>query len=215
MRSRVILPVAAALAAALGGGCVSPGAPEAPPPGSAPPLAADTSPGAKIYADCAGCHGAIGQGTTNGQVPAIAGQHYSVIVKQLRDYREGERWDARMESLMSEHRFTDDTQIAHVAEYLSRMYLPPAGGGSGLGGEHGAAVFARHCASCHGPRGEGDGAKVIPRLAGQQYMYLRRQLHDAVDGRRPNMPADHIALLAPLDVDDIDGLAEYLSEVAP
>ena len=67
----------------------------------------------------------------------------------------------------------------------------------------------------NGPRGEGSETGVVPRLAGQQYMYLRRQLHDAIDGRRPNFPRDHIARLAPLDVDDIDGLAEYLSELAP
>ncbi|GMU70530.1 MAG: hypothetical protein AMXMBFR37_28620 [Steroidobacteraceae bacterium] len=214
MALKPALPAAAALAAILACACVSPGSPESAPPGSAHAAAADASKGARIYADCAGCHGATAQGTANGQVPALAGQHYSVIVKQLLDYREGERWDARMESVMAEHRFDDDAQIANVAAYIAGMRMPPAGGGSGIGGEHGATVYAQHCASCHGPRGEGNGEKVTPRLAGQQYMYLRRQLHDAVDGRRPNMPADHVALLAPLDVDDIDGLAEYLAELA-
>lgn len=67
----------------------------------------------------------------------------------------------------------------------------------------------------NGARGEGSDLRIVPRLAGQQYMYLRRQFHDAVDGRRPSFPRDHIARLASLDVDDIDGLAEYLSELAP
>lgn len=206
---------AIALAAVLLSACASPGAPvDSAPRGSTPAAAVGASKGAKIFADCAGCHGATGQGTANGQVPAIAGQHYSVILKQLHDYREGERWDARMESVMAEHRFEDEAQLESVAAYIAGMRMAPAGGGSGMGSEHGAKVYAQHCASCHGPRGEGDGAKAIPRLAGQQYMYLRRQLHDAVDGRRPNMPADHIARLSPLDVDDIDGLAEYLSEAA-
>lgn len=179
------------------------------------PAAAQAQAGARIYAECAGCHGPQAQGTANGQVPALAGQHYSVIVKQLRDYREGERWDARMESLMSEHRFGDDAQIGKVATYLAGLKRPPAGGGSGEGAARGAAVYAKACASCHGARGEGSDARVMPRLAGQQYMYLRRQIHDAVDGRRPNFPADHIALLAPLEADDIDGLAEFLSELEP
>jgi len=173
----------------------------------------DAVAGARVYAECAGCHGPNAQGTVNGQVPALAGQHASVIAKQLGDYREGERWDARMESIMAEHRFADDKQIANVAAYLAGLPATPAGGGSGEGGERGARVYGKACASCHGARGEGNGARAIPRLAGQQYMYLRRQLHDAVDGRRPNFPSDHIERLARLDVDDIDGLAEYLSEL--
>lgn len=98
------------------------------------------------------------------------------------------------------------------------MHMAPAGGGPGGETEisvRGARVFAKECATCHGARGEGSDLRIVPRLAGQQYMYLRRQFHDAVDGRRPNFPRDHIARLASLDVDDIDGLAEYLSELAP
>lgn len=207
------------LAATLPAACVNPPAPgESAPHGSAVAAAADSSEGARIYAECAGCHGVTGQGTANGQVPALAGQHRSVIVKQLKDYREGERWDARMESLMQPHSLGSDSQIESVAAYLAGMHMAPAGGGPG--GEtgiraRGARVFAKDCASCHGAHAEGSDARVVPRLAGQQYMYLRRQLHDAVDGRRPNFPRDHIERLARLDADDIDGLAEYLSELSP
>ena len=192
---------------------------ESPPPGSAVAAAADSSQGARTYAaECAGCHGATAQGTLNGQVPALAGQHRSVLMKQLRDYREGERWDARMEGLMQEHRFATDAQLDGVAAFLAGMNMAPAGGGPG--GEtairaRGERVFANSCATCHGARAEGSEPRIVPRLAGQQYMYLRRQLHDGVDGRRPNFPRDHIARLATLDADDIDGLAEYLSELSP
>ncbi|MGE0582988.1 MAG: cytochrome c [Steroidobacteraceae bacterium] len=211
------LAIAAAMTIAA---CAYRGTPgESAPPGSAVAAVADSSQGAQLYAaECAGCHGVNAQGTENGQVPAIAGQHRSVIVKQLRDYREGERWDARMEGLMRDHRFGNDAQIGHVAAYLAGMHMAPAGGGPGGETEisaRGARVFAKECATCHGARGEGSELRVVPRLAGQQYMYLRRQFHDAVDGRRPNFPRDHIARLATLDVDDIDGLAEYLSELAP
>jgi len=209
----ITLVAATALAA-----CVSERAPGSDaPPGTAANAMANASQGAKVYAECAGCHGMTGQGTPDGQVPAIAGQHASVITKQLLDYREGERWDARMESIMQEHRFSDDAQIANVAAYLAGLRMPPAGGGPGGESEIralGERVYAQNCAVCHGARGEGSEAQVIPRLAGQQYMYLRRQLHDVVDGRRPNIAPDHIELLAPLDVDAIDGLAEYLSELA-
>jgi cytochrome c553 len=218
-KTTIAAPGLALIAAALLPACINQGAPgESAPPGSAIAAAADASAGAKIYAECAACHGATAQGTVNGQVPALAGQHRSVIAKQLRDYRAGERWDARMESIMQDHRLGGDAQIESVAAYIAGMRMPPAGGGPGGETEmraRGAKVFAASCASCHGARGEGSELRVVPRLAGQQYMYLRRQFHDAVDGRRPNFPRDHVALLATLDVDDIDGLAEHLSELSP
>jgi len=218
MHGLVAMSITLAAAAAIAG-CISEPAPGGDaPPGTAARAVADASKGARVFAECAGCHGMTGQGTPDGQVPAIAGQHASVIVKQLRDYREGERWDARMESIMQEHRFSDDAQIANVAAYLAGLRMPPAGGGPGGETEiraRGERVYAQSCAACHGPRAEGSDAQLMPRLAGQQYMYLRRQLHDVVDGRRPNIAPDHIKVLAPLDVDDIDGLSEYLSELAP
>jgi cytochrome c553 len=41
--------------------------------------------------------------------------------------------------------------------------------------ERGRAA-ATQCAACHGPRGEGDPAKLVPRIAGQPAVYLRNQL---------------------------------------
>jgi cytochrome c553 len=38
--------------------------------------------GAELYGTCAACHGPTGSGTVDGQVPRIAGQHASVLVKQ-------------------------------------------------------------------------------------------------------------------------------------
>jgi cytochrome c553 len=78
---------------------------------------------------------------------------------------------------------------------------------------HGARVYFRLCESCHGPSGQGDPNAMIPRIGGQHYEYLRRQIYDAVDGRRPGFPASHIRLLARLDHDDIAGVADYLSRM--
>ena len=35
--------------------------------------------------------------------PRIAGQHYSVLLKQLVDFRHGKRWDFRMEERADQH----------------------------------------------------------------------------------------------------------------
>ncbi len=37
-------------------------------------------------------------------------------------------------------------------------------------------VAAAQCAACHGPRGEGDAAKLVPDLRGQPPGYLRTQM---------------------------------------
>lgn len=57
-----------------------------------------------------------------------------------------------------------------------------------MGGGAGGAAHA--CATCHGLKGEGDGA-LAPRLAGLDAGYIHRQLDDYVNGRRdhPEMRA--------------------------
>ena len=170
--------------------------------------------GAELFQTCAACHGPAGGGTLDGGVPRIAGQHVSVLAKQLVDYRHDRRWDVRMEHFADRHHLADAQAIADVVAYVNQL---DAGSERGVGtGElivHGAGVYSRLCQSCHGPWGNGDAKRAIPRIAGQHYEYLRRQIYNAVDGRRPNMPAAHIRLLARLERDDISGLADYLSRV--
>ena len=54
-------------------------------------LEPDLANGLRIYRDCAQCHGAEGWGLSNGSVPQLAGQHRTVVVKQLADIRAGNR----------------------------------------------------------------------------------------------------------------------------
>jgi cytochrome c553 len=170
--------------------------------------------GAELYRNCAACHGSDGSGTVNGQIPRIAGQHASVLQKQLVDYRYDRRWDPRMEAVLGRHLLPDAQAIADVTAYVSGLNRHVANGvgdGSLLG--QGKATYASLCQSCHGLDARGDATRVIPRLAGQNYEYLRRQIHDAVDGRRPNYPAAHIRLLAGLEYDDINAVSDYLSRL--
>ena len=50
-------------------------------------LSPDRNAGAEIYATCAGCHRSGGEGAVDGSYPRLAGQHRSVIMKQLADIR--------------------------------------------------------------------------------------------------------------------------------
>jgi cytochrome c553 len=110
----------------------------------------------------------------------------------------------------------DAQAIADVAGYVSQLDDPsPAGTGSGELVARGARVYFRLCESCHGSSGQGDPKHTVPRIAGQHYEYLRRQIYDAVDGRRPGFPFSHVRLFARLEHDDIAGVSDYLSRIAP
>jgi cytochrome c553 len=172
--------------------------------------------GADSFTTCAACHGPNGAGTADGAIPRIGGQHLTVLVKQLVEFRHGGRWDLRMENFADRHHLADVQAIADVAAYVNGLE-PAASSGIGPGDlvTHGASVYLRNCASCHGPSGEGDASRNTPKIGGQHFEYLRRQIYDAVDGRRPEFPPAHVRLLARLEHDDIVGLADYLSRLGP
>jgi len=168
--------------------------------------------GAELFRTCAACHGTNGNGSENGDVPRIAGQHFGVIVRQLVDYRHDARWDIRMEHYAGRKLLSDPQSIADVAGYISQL----SGGetrnvGDGELTRHGAAVYSAKCAQCHGLMGEGSAGDRVPRLAGQHYAYLLRQMYDAVDGRRPNFSRSHVRQLAKLQRDDFVGIADFLA----
>jgi len=171
--------------------------------------------GEAIFNDtCIACHGPDGSGRSDGSIPAIAAQHFRVIARQLVDYRHDLRWDLRMEHFTDRHRLVDAQDIADVATYISTLHPTQTSAvGDGTLLAHGKAVYAALCASCHGATATGDDGRGIPRLASQHFPYLLRQMHDAIEGRRPNFPAEHKALLRRLERDDFVGIADYLSRL--
>jgi cytochrome c553 len=175
----------------------------------------DLERGAGLFRTCAACHGPSGTGTIDGNVPRIAGQHYTVIVKQLVDYRHADRWDIRMERVTDRHFLGDVQAIADVAAHVSQLEPPDLPGAEVRSDPGpGAVLYAARCASCHGSAGEGDADKRVPRLAGQRYEYLVRQIYDAVEGRRPNLSHRHVRVLARLDRQEILDLCDFLARSA-
>jgi len=173
--------------------------------------------GAELYRNCVACHGTDGNGLPQGDVPAIAQQHQRVIAKQLIDYRHAERWDPLMEQVVARHGLSRARDIADVAAYVAALHRDTgrAGMGDGRQVETGSRLYTRDCAGCHGADGEGNGVTLVPRLAGQHYKYVLRQLHDTLEQRRPNIPPPHPQLFDPLQVDQLTGLADYLARLQP
>lgn len=174
--------------------------------------------GKALFDTCAACHGADGRGTTDGTVPAVAGQHVSVLVKQLVDFRNDRRWDERMQHFAARHSLGGPQDLLDVAAYAESLprSAPLAGGiGSGEALQRGASVYFRECEPCHGPIGEGDLRRLRPRLAGQHYAYLLRQLEETAAGRRPGMDDAHVRRIRALSAEERRGVADYLSRLSP
>ncbi len=172
--------------------------------------------GAELFKSCQVCHGSSGGGTPDGHVPRISGQHFSVLVKQLVDYRNHRRWDPLMEFASDGHLLKRAQDIADVAAYASEIETLPDEGVSVGSGEYlarGAELYRQSCAACHGNKGDGDGQRKITPEPGHNYAYLVRQIHDAVEGRRPNFPDSHVVLLKELEYRDIMGVSDYLARI--
>jgi cytochrome c553 len=165
--------------------------------------------GAETFDTCAACHAANGAGANDGSVPAIAGQHFRVIVKQLVEFRHDARIDIRMQHFVSGDRLARAQDLADVAAYVA--VLAPAHARENRTVGSGQGTYLRYCESCHGARAEGNGVTGVPRLAGQHVEYLIRQLGDAAEGRRPAMGRDHARVLLRLDSTETAALAAYVA----
>jgi cytochrome c553 len=137
-----------------------------------------------------------------------------VIAKQIVDFHYGRRWDFRMEGMADRHVIKGAQDIADVAAYVSKLARHGNRGiGSGEFVVEGSRIFAQQCESCHGRDAEGNAERGVPRLAGQHYSYLVRQMHDAVDGRRPALPALHSQRIEPLNYEQVRAVSDFLARV--
>jgi len=76
--------------------------------------------GAQIYAaQCASCHGADAEGMVGGWVPALRGQHYAYLIKQMRQAAVGHRYSIDIEVIEQLEALTLPDLMA-VADYVSR-----------------------------------------------------------------------------------------------
>ncbi len=148
--------------------------------------------GESLFKVCVTCHASDGGGSRNGDVPAIAGQYRSVLVRQLVDFHYGKRWDVRMEGIAKSHYLSDAQDLADIAAYISTLpRIADPGRGNGEQLDHGMKVYQQLCASCHGGSAQGDEQKAIPWLAG------------------------HLSLLDRFTRPEFEGVADYLSGLAP
>jgi cytochrome c553 len=172
--------------------------------------------GLSIYRECAACHKPEGWGSTTGSVPQIAGQHRNVVIKQLADFRAGNRNSALMIPYASAESIGGAQAVADVAAYISTLEISVANGqGPGSDLELGKSLYQEHCAGCHGGSGEGNNDGLAPRIQAQHYKYLLRQFQGIRDGKRRNVSAEMAALIQQFDDREIKAVLDYSSRLLP
>jgi cytochrome c553 len=142
---------------------------------------------------CAACHLPSGGGNPDGGIPQLAGQHRTVLIKQLADIRAGVRDNPAMYPFAIE--LPDAQALADVATYIETLCIPRGAGqyeapDAAEQIAYGKRLFEKECSLCHGLSGDGMQEKFYPVLAGQHYAYLLRQLADIRAGKRGNAHPD-------------------------
>ena len=176
-------------------------------------LKGDVARGAEAFVTCQGCHRRGATGSLSGLYPRLAGQHATVLIEQMTDIRSGKRRNPKMEPFSDEHVITPQ-EIADIAVYLQGLPIPAnLGKGPGTALGRGKDIYSRDCADCHGERGEGNGAKFYPMLAGQHFVYLLREARLIRDGARGNANPDMIQVIKPYSDADLEAVADYMSRL--
>jgi cytochrome c553 len=178
-------------------------------------LTPDVDNGRAVYSECAACHEPEGWGLTTGSVPQIAGQHRKVLIKQLADFRAGNRDSVLMVPYATVEAIGGAQAVADVAEYISTLEISVDNGkGPGTDLKLGERLYAEHCAGCHGGNGEGSNDGLVPRIQAQHYNYLERQFTWIRDGKRRNA-GEKMAIAERLSERQIQAVLDYVSWLMP
>jgi cytochrome c553 len=169
--------------------------------------AQDAAAGAKKAEVCFECHGPKGN-STKGQYPILAGQTPRYIYVQLRDFKEGRRSDPDMtpkaKDLSREDMFDLAAYFSEQKPVTTPFKADPERAAKGK-----AKADETLCTMCH--LGGFMGQNEVPRVAGQQYDYVVKQLKDFKARHRTNDGGNMVSVASTLSDEDILNLANYLA----
>ncbi|HXX07263.1 MAG TPA: c-type cytochrome [Pseudolabrys sp.] len=151
---------------------------------------------------CVACHGQNGVPTDPKTIPIIAGQQQSYLVKQLHDYRSGDRDNPVMTPIAKGLAQEDLRKIA--AYFAAKSWPAQAGAGASASPPNGIA----QCQPCHQQNFEG--GPPAPRLAGLSYEYLAAVMRNFAADERTNN-GDMPKFMRTLTDSERDAMARYLS----
>jgi cytochrome c553 len=152
---------------------------------------------------CSSCHGVEGK-PINPTIPIIWGQTEYFLVKQLHDYKTGDRENQIMAAFAKN---LTQEELRPAAAYFSKKAWParstPA---ASAAAPDGMAV----CQICH--QQNFVGGLPAPRLAGQSYEYLIQAMNSFANGERTNN-ADMVKLMQGLSPAQREAMAKYIASL--
>jgi cytochrome c553 len=168
--------------------------------GTAPPMPAKA-------AVCIACHGAAGR-SEQPLVPVLAGQTSRYLYLQLRDFQEGRRNNEQMSPMAQGLSKDEMRELAawFAAQKPGAQSFQPDAEKARLGK---AKADETLCTMCH--LGGFLGQNEIPRVAGQHFDYVVKQLTDFKARRRTNDAGNMTSVSNTLTDADIQNLAHYLA----
>lgn len=172
-------------------------------------MAQDIEAGRTKSQACAACHGADGN-SPSGQFPNLAGQTWRYIYVQLKDYKEGRRSDPVMTAMAAPLSRQD---MIDIGNYFAAQKAKP----STFKADEAKVKLGRAkadenlCSMCH--LGGFAGQNEIPRVAGQQYDYIVKQMRDFKARTRTNDAGNMTSVAQSLSEADIENLAHYLTSL--
>lgn len=149
----------------------------------------DPAQGQAMYAVCAACHGANGEGNIALNAPKLAGQEDWYLRRQISYYKRGIRGSQPGDEFGPQmapmaNTLATDAIVSNVAAYIASM--PDVDVPDTISGnvETGRKLFEFTCGVCHSAQGQGIWAVNAPKLAGMSDWYLARQLQYYKTGAR-------------------------------
>jgi cytochrome c553 len=156
---------------------------------------------------CVACHGVGGKSAVP-MFPVLAGQTARYLYLQMRDFQEGRRKNDLMSPQIVG--VTRDEMRA-LADYFAAQ--KPAQQPFKADPEKARLGKAKAdetlCTMCH--LGEFKGQNEIPRVSGQHYDYILKQLSDFKARRRTNDAGNMTSVANTLSDADIENLAHYIA----
>lgn len=161
---------------------------------------------------CHLCHGYKGE-ASNVVYPRLASQHQEYIVKQLNNFKSGER-QGTMNEMAADLK---EKEIIALAEYFSQQEAAAHKISNTMLSSVGEYIFKKGnkysgvaaCASCHGK--DGSGTQQLPRLAGQHKRYISAQLEEFNSRKRTNDNAIMHSIASKLTELEREAVALYVS----
>jgi cytochrome c553 len=168
---------------------------------------ADIEAGRQKAQVCFACHGPEGN-SANPLMPTLAGQPAQFISIELFQFREGNRKDPQMTPLAAN---LTNADMNDLAAYFSAQKPRPPSHKTDPANAATAPKLAQqfNCVQCHGKALLGQ--QHIPRLAGQQFEYLRTQLRGFKTQTRADLDGNMTSAAQALTDKDIDALVDYIA----